>query len=827
MNLTDFKALLESRAPVKRDGRDYRTRCPAHDDAGRRPDLTFREDDGRILIKCWAGCETESIVKVLGLTMKDLFANDGDGRGTQHTGSPSKPKSKMVYASVEAAGFAIAKRLRGRFTAHWTYQNENGTEAFMVLRFDECGGLRGEKSYRPIHRDGTGYVEGDPPGPLPLYGLPGLPARSEERVYICEGEKAADAARSIGLCATTSAHGSKSPDKTDWQPLAGRDVAIFPDNDDAGRRYANMVAAILLRLRPLPKVKIVELPGLPEKGDMVELVQRCHEANQDDAGISRTLKALIAQTPLARVGDKLTTACIDPFIPFPLDALPEPVRSFAAHGAEAIGCDPSFIAVPLLVGLTAAIGNTRRIELKRGWTEPAIMWAAVIADSGTLKSPALELALRAVRKRQHVAMQLHTKAMERYGPELAVYERDLATWKHSNDNDDPPVRPQEPTPEEFWTSDATTEAVVAMLVSNPRGLLVAPDELATWLGGFDRYAQGRGGDVAHWLEMHGGRPLKINRKTGNPRILYVPCAAASVVGGIQPETLHRALGAEHRANGLAARLLLTCPPRRPKRWTEADIDPKDEAYIEAVFDRLYTLDFSTGPDGKSCPVVVPLSPDGKAAWVDFYNEHAQEQAELAGDLAATWSKLEGYAARLALMIHLVRWAIDDPSLTTVREIDAKSIRAGVQLSRWFGNEARRVYAILGESNEQRDQRRLIELIQRQGGSVTVRGLMRSTRMFADAESAVQALDELSKAGDGCWETPPIGPAGGHPVRRFVLTLGVDADTTSDSSMSSGVVSTSTVSTGMDCSDEQEERAAIHEYDGGLSREEADKHAGVR
>jgi hypothetical protein len=413
--------------------------------------------------------------------------------------------------------------------------------------------------------------------------------------------------------------------------------------------------------------------------------------------------------------------------------------------------------------------------------------------------------------------------MERYRVDFARYEKELATWKKSSkEKGDPPIKPEEPYPEEVWTSDATTEAVAAMLVNNPRGLLVAPDELTTWFGGFDRYAQGKGGDAAHWLEMHYGRPLKINRKTGNPRILYVPCSAVSVVGGIQPETLRRALGAQHRENGLAARLLLACPPRQAKRWTDADIDPKREEEIEAIFERLYSLKFGSGPDGEPCPVDVPLSADGKAAWVEFYNAHAKEHEALTGDLSAAWSKLEGYAARLALVIHFVRWTAGDPTLATVDEIDAESIEAGVSLSRWFGNEARRVYAILGESDEQRDQRRLVEVIQRKGGSVTVRDLMRSTRMFPNAEEAVRALDELSKAGYGHWEDPPIGPTGGHPTRRFVLDPGVD--TIPETVLESKVVSVSTVSTGTDFSEEQAERAAICEYDGGLSQEEADRRA---
>ena len=830
MTISEFLALPKIHESLRKVGTDrWQCLCPAHADSRTKSLCIAVGNDGKILLDCKAGCKVDDVCRSLGIKLSDLFPVDAGSTGNVRSLGRTKPKRN--YPSIEDAGQEIAKRIEAqdsrpvRFTQHWAYHNADGTESFVVLRFDYTDGGPDEKpgkTFRPICRNGSGYIEGDPPGLLPLYGLPIL-AKSG-LVTIHEGEKSADAARSIGLCATTSAHGSESPDKTDWRPVAGRDVAVFPDNDDAGRHYADRVTAILLKLRPLPKVKIIELPGLPEKGDMVEFVQRCREANQDDAVIRRDLDTLIARTPLARAGDKLTMASIDPFMPFPLDALPEPVRSFVADGAKAIGCDPSFIAVPLLVGLTAAIGNTRRIELKRGWTEPAIMWAAVIADSGTLKSPALELALRAVRKRQHSAMKAYAEEMKRFQDELLHWEKNMSAWKHSQDGDDPPAKPVEPTADRCWCDDTTMEALAVLLLQNWRGLLLVRDELSGWLGSFDRYSQGKGADAAKWLEMFGGRSMMVDRKSSLSKTIYVPRAAVSVVGSIQPEILRRALGVEHRENGLAARLLLACPPRQAKRWTEADITPDMENRIEAVFDKLYDLEPTVDQDGEAQPVTVPLSIDGKAAWVDFYNEHAQEQAELTGDLAATWSKLEGYAARLALVIHFVRWPANDAGLATMNAIDAKSIKAGVQLSRWFGNEARRVYAILGESNEQRDQRRLIELIQRKGGSVTVRDLMRSARMFPSADVAEQALNELVKAGHGHWETPPIGLAGGHPTRRFVLAPGVDTDTTLDSSMVSGVVSTSTVATGMDYSDEQEERAAILEYDGNLPRQAADERA---
>jgi putative DNA primase/helicase len=80
-----------------------------------------------------------------------------------------------------------------------------------------------------VARWGDKWIIGGMPEPRPLYGLPDL--ADIKRAYVAEGEKAADAARSIGLVATTSPHGSKSAEKADWSPLAGKEVVILPDND--------------------------------------------------------------------------------------------------------------------------------------------------------------------------------------------------------------------------------------------------------------------------------------------------------------------------------------------------------------------------------------------------------------------------------------------------------------------------------------------------------------------------------------------------------------------------------------------------------------------
>jgi hypothetical protein len=505
--------------------------------------------------------------------------------------------------------------------------------------------------------------------------------------------------------------------------------------------------------------------------------KRCEEP-LPDTDLVRISESIGKKEPAKAANQRQAEAVhIEQAIPFPVSCLPQPVARFVDLASRAIGCDPSYVALPLLAGLASAIGNTRRIQLKRGWSEPAVVWAAIVGDSGTLKSPALEVALRPVRKRQHAAMKRHADAMARYEIEWMQYEKELRAWKGVKANGDPPQKPAEPVADRCYADDTTIEALAVLLKQNWRGLLLVRDELSGWIGSFDRYAQGQGADAAKWLEMFGGRSIMVDRKSGPSKTIYVHRAAVSVTGGIQPATLQRALGVEHRENGLAARLLLACPTRQPKRWTEADISPKLENEIESIFERLYSLLPGVDENGEAQPVDMPLSPAAKDAWITFYNAHAREQAELTGDLAATWSKLEGYAARLALVVHLVRWAASDPTLKDPDVIDDRSIQAGVELSTWFGHEARRVYSILGESPEQREHRRLVEMIQSRGGTATARQVQRSSRRYANAEDAEQALQALVEAGVGVWEDPKPGPAGGRPVRRFVLTQCVDADKT--------------------------------------------------
>lgn len=765
----------------KRRGAGWSCRCPAHED--RNPSLSIGVGgDGRALMSCHAGCATEEIVRTLGLSMRDLMAGSarqspaskGKPERVERRRAPSSgaPATAASGASPDAL-IADIERRSGRAQGRWNYLAADGQPVGIVLRWDSVTpGGKAAKEILPVSLLGGAWRVKAMPVPRPLLHLPELlklPAGAW--VYVCEGEKAVDAARAIGLVATTSAGGSKAAAQTDWSALRDKVVVVVPDNDEPGEAYADEVVA-LCQQASAEEVRVLRLwehwPAVPHAGDIVDVLAIEH--GDAEAVHERIDELAVATKPEPAAAEGCTR--VPRYRDFPVDALPEPVRSYVVEGAAAIGCDSSFVALPMLSGLAGAIGNTRRIVLKRGWAEPAILWTAIVGESGTQKSPAFRLALRAVRTRQHRLLKEHQQALKQWEADSQRYEIAFNEWKKQAAKGraapEAPVAPEKPICPRTWIEDCTTEALATLLQENPRGLLTLRNELSGWFS-FGQYKKGGGADdVARWLQMFDADPLIVDRKMSGT--IYVPCAAVSIAGGIQPAILERSVGREHRDNGLLARLLLAHPPRRAKRWTEAELDPLTDGAVAVLFDRLYAIEPERDADGDPSPKLLGLDAAAKAAWIDFVNEHGQEQLALVGDEAAAWSKLEGYAARLALIVHLVRAAAEDPTLADRDVIDAASIESGISLSRWFAAEALRIYGALAADEGERETRRLLELLERQPGPVSVREWQR-IRSLPKATDARADLDALAAAGHGAWQDAAPGPKGGRPSRRFVLAGG--------------------------------------------------------
>jgi 5S rRNA maturation endonuclease (ribonuclease M5) len=170
----------------------------------------------------------------------------------------------------------------GAPVASWNFLDVNGNVIAKVERYEPAGDPK-DKTFRPFcfkTVDGVAkWKMGTPEGLRPLYRLPEITAASE--VVLVEGEKCAQALADIGIMSTTAMMGAKAPiGKTDWSPLAGKTVIVWPDNDKAGIEYAKTVSERLISMG-CRVLGIEPRSDKPEKWDAAD----CIKEGEDTAAI--------------------------------------------------------------------------------------------------------------------------------------------------------------------------------------------------------------------------------------------------------------------------------------------------------------------------------------------------------------------------------------------------------------------------------------------------------------------------------------------------------------------------------------------------------------
>jgi len=147
----------------------------------------------------------------------------------------------------------------------YPYFDADGAEAYQVCRMYP-------KTFRQRRPDGRGgYIyKMDGVEPLP-YNLPAIMQNPDQPVFVVEGEQCADVLSEAGLLSTTNHGGAGKWLDAHAQHLEGRNVIVIPDNDEAGARHADKVVASLWG--KAGQIKRVDLPGLPDKGDVVDFLR--------------------------------------------------------------------------------------------------------------------------------------------------------------------------------------------------------------------------------------------------------------------------------------------------------------------------------------------------------------------------------------------------------------------------------------------------------------------------------------------------------------------------------------------------------------------------
>ncbi len=246
---TEVRAYYATRVPAVRitSHREWRGPCPVHQ--GKRDSFAVNGENG--LATCHSQCGRGWDIVSLEMELSGVDFARAKEAVFHIVGRPNVPWEERNVESI------------------YDYQDESGKLLFQVLRYFG-------KTFKQRRPSAGGWTWGLGDVPRVPYRLPKL--REQNFIAVCEGEKDVLTLERLGICATCN-NGGAGNFRPELAPyFTGKHVAIFPDNDDAGRLHALKVAALL---SPVAKsVKIVELPNLPAKGDVTDFVNAGGTAEQ-------------------------------------------------------------------------------------------------------------------------------------------------------------------------------------------------------------------------------------------------------------------------------------------------------------------------------------------------------------------------------------------------------------------------------------------------------------------------------------------------------------------------------------------------------------------
>lgn len=353
--------------------------------------------------------------------------------------------------------------------------------------------------------------------------------------------------------------------------------------------------------------------------------------------------------------------------------LPKGLATALHHKAEALPTSVEFLLQPF-VAVTAGLIGTSRIQIKKGWTEPAVIWTGLIAEPGSLKSPS-----QSVIHKPLVGLQIDAEAV--YQWRMENYRSQSDTWEKGKPGDRG-EKPKEPHRRHYYLSDFTMEALIEKHATeeNRAGLTVVCDELSGLFLGLNQHKSGgKGNDRPRLLSLWNGGDVKKDTR-GKDGEIFLPETAVSMTGSIQNRVLSKLMSDPDDPDGLWGRFLWSAPPYIPDVWSDLEVDIYDLLKgLYANLDRIpkTTFEFS----------------DKARTLFSQYNNWIVDQKGSAPDaIKNVLSKLKGYGARLALWLHCIEWAFNNSTTEISPVIGTETTAKALKLAHYYLRQAKLLHS---------------------------------------------------------------------------------------------------------------------------------------
>jgi CRISPR-associated protein Cmr3 len=385
-----------------------------------------------------------------------------------------------------------------------------------------------------------------------------------------------------------------------------------------------------------------------------------------------------------------------------------------------------------VVGSLLKVGTRLELIKATDFYALPVVYTGLVCESGAGKTPAQKTILKPL-------FALQDEAEIEYKKRLDEYQLELSEWKKLKDTDEP--APEQPIPREYYTTDATSEAIALIQSQQPtEGFLGWFDELPALFKSQGQYKSGRGADGEKILSGRDGTGFKVNRASG--KRLVVNHSAYSITGALQPLILRQMMGDFTDANGQWARFLWTVMQVQPAPYPDDAIPFDVSGLLKGIYKRLRNLP----------PVTYVLSSQAKKLYRDWYNELDRlKMAESRQGIRAVYSKMKGDTGVLALLLHCFNGCVAEGS-TPALEIDEATMAAAIKLSKYHIGQVKLIHSEGDVANGDTAalHAKIIQLSERKGWlkAADVRDIDRQTKKQFSADDIRRHFQELEASGFG-------------------------------------------------------------------------------
>lgn len=383
----------------------------------------------------------------------------------------------------------------------------------------------------------------------------------------------------------------------------------------------------------------------------------------------------------------------------PLDVFPDKIQEIILNLARYENFNAEYTASIILSAAATAVGNSCQIRIKGEWKTSPSLYMMLVGRPGLGKTPPLGFIYRPINEQDD-------RMFEKYNDEWKEYERAMDVSGNKREKEADGCLPKKPHLVTTVISDFTPEAMMNTHQYNLRGIALVVDEILALFNSVRRYST-KNNLIEDLLTAYSGQPLKVIRKSElRPVLIRKPCI--NLIGSIQTNLLQEVFRTEFLANGLLDRFLFVYPKNRTisvwKRNASVSARPDILNQWRTIIDKMLGIPCDINEKGNAVnPTILTMEAKAEEYFYDWYNRIIDSVNAIENDaeVESRKMKLNGHAARLALLFQIMKWAVDEAEM---QYIELDSVKAAIRMVDYYEETYRRIQEILvsdsiGETKE--------------------------------------------------------------------------------------------------------------------------------